>query len=165
MRGICATVLCLAAFAAFAAAEDAARLRAADKERLAAAYGRCVARIDRPAEGVVVPVENHPDGSVKMDVSAEKAQFFDREGLVWCGGVVLREYAADGTLKMELAAEGCVIDRKTKSGWMAGRAKGRYGETEVAGSDIWFSAENEAVEIGSGVEITSAGIRLEGLKL
>ena len=155
----------LAAAAAFAAMSCAAIDMDADRDRLATAYSNCLSRIDKPAQGVVVPVEMHPDGSVKMDVEAEKAQFFDKEGLVWCSGVTIREYASDGTQKLELAADACIVDRKTKSGWLAGRAKGVYGQTEITGSDVWFSAEEEAVKVFSGVEVASSGIKLEGLRL
>lgn len=156
---------CCAAACVSAACAGPLEASAADRDRLSAAYSNCLSRIDRPAEGVVVPVETHPDGSVKLDVAAEKAQFFEKEGLVWCGGVTIREYTPAGEVKFRIEAEGCIIDRRTKSGWIEGVARGTYGKTDLAGRGVWFSSEDEAVEICSGVEIVSRDLNMEGIRL
>ena len=136
-----------------------------DKERLESAYTVYVAKIDRPAEGVVIPVEQHPDGSVKVDATAERAQFFEKEGYVWCGGVTVREYALDGSVKSQFHVDGCLVDRSTKTGWAEGRAVGTYGKTRLEGSGIYFSFSDESVKIYSKVVITSTDIKFEGVKL
>lgn len=138
---------------------------ARDEARLAAAYTNCVARLERPAEGIVVPVETFPDGAVKISATAERAQFFEKEGLVWCGGVVVREYAEDGTVKMECSADGAVVDRNTRTGWLDGRASGRYGSTMLSGEGIYFSFSEEFAKICSSVEIVSSEFKFEGVKL
>jgi hypothetical protein len=136
-----------------------------DEARLKAAYAECLSKIDRPAEGVVVPVESHPDGTIKVDAKAAKAQFFDKEGLVWCGDVTVREFDEKGRLKMELEAASCIVDRKTKSGWLDGVAVGRYGATELSGRGIYFSCPQEFVKITSEVSIVSSDIKFEGVRL
>jgi len=146
-----------------AAASEEELLR--DEARLRSAYADCLARISRPAEGVVVPVESHPDGTIKVDAAAAKAQFFDKEGLVWCGDVKVREYGEDGALKIEFEAASCIVDRKTKSGWLEGRAVGRCGETELSGRGIYFSCSREYVKISSEVSIVSSDIKFEGVRL
>ena len=45
-------------------------------ERLQVAYTSCVARLDEPASDVTIPIERHPDGSVKASVTAKQAQVF-----------------------------------------------------------------------------------------
>lgn len=169
MRTLAYMLTFLAASAAFAGGGDdlAARLEsfARDRVRLQAAYTNCLARLDRPAEGVVVPVESHPDGSVKVDATADRAQVFEKEGLVWCGGVTVREYDPDGTVKMELSADSCVVDRGTKSGWLEGYASGTYGKTRMEGRGIYFSFREEFVKIYSDVAVTSTDIKFEGVKL
>ena len=136
-----------------------------DKARLEAAYKECFAKLDRPAEGVIIPVEQHPDGSLKVDATAERAQFFEKEGFVWCGGVTVREYMPDGSVKCQFRAEGCLVDRSTKTGWAEGRAVGTYGKTRLEGSGIYFSFSEESVKIYSNVVITSTDIKFEGVKL
>ena len=138
---------------------------ACDRARLVEAYSNCLARIDRPAKGVIVPVESYASGAVKVDATVERAQFFEKEGIVWCGGVTVREYAEDGAVVLELAAPSGVMDRDTKSGWLEGRATGRQGDTTLSGSGVYFSFPDEFVRVFSGVEITSTAIDFKGVKL
>ena len=120
---------------------------AADEARLKVEYRRCVEKLDKPSEGIVVPIESHPDGSLKADVYAGKAQFFEKDSIVWCGDVVVREYDTDGRIKLELKASSCVVDRNTKSGWVEGFASGRYDKTKINGVGIYFSFPEEFVKI------------------
>lgn len=139
-----------------------------DKDRLQTVYTNCAARLDRPAEDMVIPLESHPDGSVKMDAAAERAQIFEKEGLVWCGGVIVREYDMNGSVKMELSADNCVVDRGTKSGWLEGCAVGTYGNTRLEGRGIYVSFRDKDdlfLKIYSGVVVTSTDIKFEGVKL
>lgn len=136
-----------------------------DEARLKAEFEKCIAKLHKPSEGIVVPVENHPNGSLKVDVYAGKAQFFDKDSVVWCGDVIVREYDIKGSIKMELEADACVVDRKTKSGWIKDYATGRYGKTKISGCGIYFSFPEEFVKISSKVEIESSEIKFEGVQL
>lgn len=138
---------------------------AADEARLKVEYRRCVEKLDKPSEGIVVPIESHPDGSLKADVYAGKAQFFEKDSIVWCGDVVVREYDTDGRIKLELKASSCVVDRNTKSGWVEGFASGRYDKTKINGVGIYFSFPEEFVKISSNVVIESSDMKFEGVKL
>ena len=144
---------------------ESENVQAGDEARLKNMYGEIVARVDRPAEDVIVPIECYDDGAVKTDVTAARAQFFDREGLVWCGDVTVRQYDTDGSVKLELAAKGCLFDRKTRSGWLDGQAAGRFGSTVMSGNGIFFSYKDELVRITSDVSIVSTDIKFEGVKL
>jgi hypothetical protein len=99
-RALLCSAAVLAAFAAPAFDMDAWLARRARVDEKARAfrlvYSNCVAAVRLPAENVSVPVETWPDGAPKTLVRAEKAQFFIDEGLVWCAGVRLVEYARDG---------------------------------------------------------------------
>lgn len=134
--------------------------------RLQRVYADCVAALQTPAENLVVPIENHPDGSVKATVTAAKAQFFIDAGLVWGEGVELCEYEVGGTnVKARVTAEHCVVDRATKSGWAEGRVRVEYGGTSVEGDGIYFSFPEEYVKILSNVTIESSDLKFEGVKL
>lgn len=137
----------------------------ADEARLRGEYAKCVKKLNKPSEGIVVPVESHPNGALKVDVYAGKAQFFDNESVVWCGEVTVREYDVGGNVKMELKADACVVDRRTKSGWVEGFASGRYEKTKISGCGIYFSFSEEFVKISSKVEIVSSDIKFEGVEL
>lgn len=138
---------------------------ASDEARLKVEYRKCVEKLDKPSEGIVVPVESHPDGSLKVDVYAGRAQFFDKDSVVWCGDVVVREYEPNGNVKVELNASACIVDRNTKSGWIEGFASGRYGKTKISGCGIYFSFPDEFVKISSKVAIESSDIKFEGVEL
>ena len=164
-------VLCALLPIALFAGEDLADLAsltakyAADEARLKVAYTNCVSRLEHPSEGITVPVESHPDGSVKVNVMADKAQFFDKESLVWCGRVTVCEYNLDGTIKMAFRADDCIVDRSTKSGWISGRGAGATGKTRIVGHGIYFSFSDEFVKISSKVAITSSDFNFKGVTL
>lgn len=164
------TALALAALPAFAFDSESwlgkRELLDREAERLAAVYTNCTAALETPAENLVVPVENHPDGSVKATVSAERAQFFIDAGYVWGEGVVLCEYEVGGTnVKARVTAERCVVDRSTKSGWAEGHVRAEYGKTTLEGDGIYFSFPEEYVKILSNVKIESKDVKFEGVKL
>lgn len=137
----------------------------ADRDRLAKAYDECMERLGRPALEVSIPVEAHPDGSVKIDATAERAQFFDKEGLVWCGGVTVREYSPGGDVEMEFRAEGCLVDRKARTGWAPGRVEGRRAGTKIEGSGFYFSFGGEFVRMYGNVRISSTDMDFGGMGL
>ena len=127
-----------------------------EAERLAALYVRCVAALQTPAENLVVPIESYP---------AARAQYFIDEGLVWGEDVTVREFDPDGAPRAEVKAKNCVVDRTTKSGYVAGHAKAVYGGTTVEGDGIYFSFAEEFVKIMSNVAIESKDLKVEGVRL
>ncbi|MBQ1345135.1 MAG: hypothetical protein IIY62_02115 [Kiritimatiellae bacterium] len=136
-----------------------------EAERLAALYVRCVAALQTPAENLVVPIESYPDGTVKANLTAARAQYFIDEGLVWGEDVTVREFDPDGAPRAEVKAKNCVVDRTTKSGYVAGHAKAVYGGTTVEGDGIYFSFAEEFVKIMSNVAIESKDLKVEGVRL
>ena len=124
-----------------------------EAERLQVAYTSCVARIDEPATDVTLPIERHPDGSVKASITAKKAQAFLDVGMVWGTDVVVSQFATNGVVEARVEADNCVIDRTTKSGWVEGHAKAFYLGNEVEGDGIYFSFEEEFVIIYANTKI------------
>ena len=122
-------------------------LFAREAERLMAAYSNCAARVSEPAEQVTIPVETFPDGSVKTLVSAKKARYFLKEGLVWAEDVEVRQNAADGSAAGRIEAASCVVDRNSRSGWAEGAAKVTYGKSVLTGSGVFFSAPDSYVKV------------------
>ena len=128
-------------------------------------YAKCVDAMKTPAENVAVPFENWPNGSVKSSLTAEKAQFFMEEGLVWGEGVIVRQFDEKGHETAKLEAENCIVDRNTRMGWVEGKAKLKYGKTTINGEKIFFSLSDEYIKIYSNVEINSSDLKMEGVKL
>lgn len=124
-----------------------------EAERLQKAYSDCTARLETPAENLSFPIESHPDGSVKSVIVAEKAQFFLDTGFVWGTNVVVRQMSTNGVVEAEIRADNCVVDRSTKSGWVAGHAWARYLQNEVEGDGIYFSFPEEFATIYANTRI------------
>jgi len=168
-RSLIATLAVLSGLAAFAAFDSVAwmekrSLLSQEIVRLRSAYASCVAKLETPAEDVTVPIETHPDGSVKSVVYAKKAQFFLDTGMVWAEGVVLRKFKKDGSLDVRIDAEQCVIDRWTKSGWAEGRAKVAQGDTVFTGSNVYFSSPEGYVKVFKDADLDSKNLKVGGLR-
>lgn len=155
------TITCLfvamGAFGAFSSAKWLAqRDDDSDVLRLRDAYADCVKKLEAPAEDVVIPLEYFPDGTVKSRVKAARAQIFTDTDLVWGKNVHVEQYEADGSLKATLDAENCVVDRRTRAGWVEGSAKMVYGKSSVKGRGIYFSLAREYIKIFSQSEIRTS---------
>ena len=124
-----------------------------DAMRLRAAYAERVKKLEAPAENVQIPLETFPNGQVKSRVTARRAHVFQDTGFVWGEKVRVEQFKEDGSLFASLDAESCVVDRKTKSGWVEGAAQMVYGDSSVKGRGIYFSLEREFIKIFSQSEI------------
>ena len=159
------TALLLLPLAAFAFKSDdwlaKREVLSREAERLQVAYTSCVARVIEPAIDVVLPIERHPDGSVKASVTAKRAQYFLDTGLIWGADVVVSQLATNGVLEAQVVADGCVIDRATKSGWVEGHAKAFYLGNEVEGDGIYFSFREDFVTIYANTSIRAKDGKLD----
>ena len=135
-----------------------------DAERLRAAYSNAVGRIDSPSEGITIPFELFPDGSVRTSIYAEKAQIYQKSPLIWAEGLTLIRYDDEGKEKHRLEAGSCIIDRMSKSGWVEGHAKVTQGKTSFEGDGVYFSSSNNFVSAYSKSDIRSEDLRFGGLK-
>ena len=128
-----------------------------DVLRLRAAYADCAKRINEkleaPAENVSVPIETFSNGTVKSRVTAARAHVFADTGYIWGENIRVEHYREDGSVYASLNAENCIVDRKTKSGWVAGAAQMVYGDASVKGRGIYFSLTREFIKIFSQSEI------------
>lgn len=134
-----------------------------DAVRLQAAYSNCVSRLDSPSEGITIPLETNPDGSVRTSLYAERAQIFQDAPLVWAENLVLTKHGDDGQEKLRIEAGRCIIDREARSGWVDGHAKVTQGKTTFEGAGVYFSASNSFVSVYSESDMKSADLKLGGL--
>lgn len=132
--------------------------------RLQAAYSNCVARLTSLSEGITIPLETNPDGSVRTSVYAKKAQIFEDAPLVWAEDLVMTKLGDDGKERIRIDAERCVIDRVARTGWVDGHAKVTQGKTTFEGDRVFFSATNGFVTVYSKADMKSADLKLGGLR-
>ena len=151
--------------AAFSSAKWMEKREAMSEEavRLQAAYSNCVARLTSLSEGITIPLETNPDGSVRTSVFAKKARIFEDVPLVWAEDLVMTKLGDDGGERLRLDAERCVIDRVARTGWVEGHAKVTQGRTTFEGDGVFFSATNGFVTVYSGADVKSADLRFGGL--
>ena len=135
-----------------------------DMLRLRKAYAQCVAQLESPAENVVFPLETLPDGTVKSRLKARRAQMFMDTGLIWGEGIRVEQYGKDGKVESFLEAENCIVDRKTKTGWVEGDAMMTYGKSTVKGRGVHFSVDREFIKIFSKSEIRTTGLKIDPAK-
>lgn len=164
MRTFASMAICILAAGAVNAFDSAEwlgkrELLLREAERLRAAYSNCLSKVNTPAEDVTIPIETHDDGSVKVAVAAKRAQFFQKDGIIWAEGVVITKKAPDGSQEMRVEAERCVVDRVTKSGWAEGRASFVQGGTKFGGRGVYFSSPESYVHVSesSDFETSDAG--------
>ena len=164
MKSILSIAACAAVFSA-AGFSHAAWLEKrgddSDVLRLQAAFRDCEKKVEAPAENVSIPIETHPDGTVKSRITAKRVFLFPDSPFVWGQGIRVEQFKEDGKLHASLDAENCVLDRKTKSGWVAGAAKMVYGEATVTGRGIYFSLPDEFIKILSQSEIRAGHVGLD----
>ena len=170
MRTFASIAICILAAGAADAFDSAEwlgkrELLLREAERLRAAYSNCLEKAKAPAEDVTIPVETFDDGSVKSVVAAKKAQFFQKDGMIWAEGVVITKFAQDGLREACVEADRCVVDRFTKSAWAEGRASFVQGGTKFGGDGVYFSSPESYVHVSadSSFETSDAGAGGVGL--
>ena len=132
-----------------------------DMLRLRAAYEDCVKKIEAPAENVAFPLETYPDGTVKSRLRAGRAYMFLETGFIWGENIRVEQYKPDGkTIEGFLTADNCIVDRKSKSGWVHGNAHMDWDGTAIKGRGIYFSFEREFIKIFSQTEIRAKSLKL-----
>ena len=162
-------VLALSALTAFAFDSGkwlAERGDDSDMLRLRTAYEDCIKKIEAPAENVTFPLETYPDGTVKSRLRAKKAFMFTDTGFIWGESIRVEQYKPDGkTVESFLTADNCIVDRKSKSGWVAGNAQMDWDGTRIKGRGIYFSFDREFIKIFSQTEIRTKALKLSAGKV
>ena len=129
-----------------------------DMLRLRAAYSDCLSKVDSPAENVTIPLEYHADGTIKSRLVARRAQLFLDTDFIWGEGIHVAQYREDGSAVGTIEAENCVVDRRTRTGWVEGFAKMTYGGSTVQGRGVYFSLDREFIKIFAQSEIRTKGL-------
>lgn len=136
-----------------------------DMLRLRAAYADCVRKIESPAENVSFPLESYPDGTVKSRLRAGRAYMFLDTGFIWGENIRVEQYKDDGkTVEGFLTADNCIVDRKSKSGWVQGNAHMDWDGTSIKGRGIYFSFGREFIKIFSQTEIRAKSLKFSSAK-
>ena len=134
-----------------------------EAERLKNAYEKYSQIKAEPADGVVIPVETFPDGSVKLTVTAKRAKLFLKAGFVIAEDVVITKYNDEHEVDTRIEAGRCLVDRNSSSGWIAGEAKITHGKTEFTGVDFYFSSSEGYMISMKKSKIVSTDMKIGGV--
>lgn len=133
--------------------------------RLAKVYEKCSRSVSEAAEAIEIPVEAYSDGSVRLGISAKRAQLFIDTGMVWGEGVTIMQMKHGGELEARIDAENCVVDRDTRSGWVKGHAHAEFGgDVSLDGDKVYFSAFEEYLAIYTNTVLRADGKVLRSVR-
>ena len=133
--------------------------------RLKAEYEKCLAATNSAADNIELPIEQYESGKIKSTLKAAKAQMFLSSGIVWGEGITVEQYDENGQVTASLTADNCIVDRKSKSGWVEGNAHMDWDGTSIKGRGIYFSFDREFIKIFSQTEIRTKALKLSAGKV
>lgn len=136
-----------------------------EAERLEADYRLYAQKVASPAENLVLPIEKYPNGAIKTLLKAKRAQIFLENDYIWAEGVEVEEFEKDGRRRGFFSAESCLVDRSTRSGWIAGHAHAVYDQTTLDGESVYFSFSEEYVKLYDAVRIEQKDVKVKGVHL
>lgn len=140
-----------------------ARMKA-EAIRLRIAYSNLVGKVKSPAENVTMTIETFPDGTIKSNLFAKKAQLFQENRMVYAENAVIRKYDQAGKIVAQIDAGRCVVDRIAKRGWIEGRAKLRYEKHVMDGVGAFFSSPEGYLSVKSKSDLKFTDFKIGGLK-
>lgn len=134
-----------------------------EAERLQETYSNTLARVTEPAEHVIIPIETRKDGAITLKITAEKAQIFISEDLVWAKGVVISKFDDNIREIARIESESCLFDRSTKSGWSEGKTRVKHGKSIFDGEDVYFSSDEGYIMSLKRSRIISKDLKFGGV--
>jgi len=111
-----------------------------------------------PVENLMLPLDYFPNGGLKAQLRAKKAQMF-LDGLIFAEGVNVELLTEDGKPDGRLTAEGCLFDRKAKRGYCEGRVTVEKSGDRLKGRGMCFSIDDQFIKILNDCEIRTSRVR------
>lgn len=116
------------------------------------------ASMTSPVENLLLPLDHFPNGMVRAQLAAKKAQVF-LDGIIFAEGVTVKLFNDRGQPDGILKAEGCVFDRNTKNGYCEGPVSMEKDGDRLKGRGMYFSFERQSIKILGECEIRTRRIR------
>jgi lipopolysaccharide export system protein LptC len=119
-----------------------------------------VSMAQEPMVDLRIPLEHYLDGVLKTELSAARAEV-GRDGRIRGYGIVVKCFAEDGSLEMEIQAEDCVLDRVKERAASTKHASLTRGGINVSGDGFRWNGTDEKLRIlkNARVVIPSAMVR------
>lgn len=105
-----------------------------------------------PVENLMLPLDHHPNGRIRAQLRAKKAQLF-LDGLIFAEEVSVDLMTDEGAPDGRLTAEGCLFDRKERHGYCEGKVSMEKSGDRLKGRGMYFSFEGQFIKILNDCEI------------
>lgn len=125
---------------------------------LAEKYASVKAAMTTPVENLMLPLDHHPNGRIKAQLRAQKAQIF-LDGMIFAEGVSVELLKDDGQPDGLLTAAGCLFDRNAKHGYCEGPVSLEKSGDRLKGRGMYFSFEEQFIKILNECEIRTSRIK------
>ena len=109
-----------------------------------------------PIINFAFPAEHYDDGCIRAVLRAKNA-VLSSDDSIWAWGVTMVMYDRQGEPEGELVAESCLFDRKTQTGYSAGRVSANLNKTEMSGVDCYWSLKDSFIRMLSEAKIQTTG--------
>ena len=109
-----------------------------------------------PIVNFAFPAEHYDDGRIRAVLRAKNA-VLSSDDSIWAWGVTVVMYDREGEQEGEMEAESCLFDRKTQSGYSAGRVRADLNGVKISGENCHWSLKDSSLRMLSKAEIHSAG--------
>ena len=109
-----------------------------------------------PIVNFAFPAEHYDDGRIKAVLRAKNA-VLSSDDSIWAWGVTVVMYDRAGEQEGEMEAETCLFDRKTQTGYSAGRVNAQLKQTTVSGENCFWSLKDSFFRMLFKAEIHTAG--------
>ena len=113
-----------------------------------------------PVVNFAFPAEHYDDGRIRAVLRAKNA-VLSSDDSIWAWGVTVVMYDREGAQEGEMDAESCLFDRKTQTGYSAGRVSADLNGTRLSGVDCFWSLKESFIRMLSESEIHTAGNPVE----
>ena len=109
-----------------------------------------------PIVNFAFPAEHYDDGRIRAVLRAKEA-VLSSDDSIWAWGVTMVMYDRAGEQEGEMEAESCLFDRKTQTGYSAGRVSANLNKTAMSGENCFWSLKDMFIRMLSEAEIRTEG--------
>ncbi len=117
-----------------------------------------------PIEGLRVPLEYYPDGTLRTELSARRATV-SPDATIAASGIVFRVFSTNGTVDVTITAEDAECSRERQAGWSETAVSMRQGDMLLTGEGFRWNGASGTLRVlrQARVSFPSEMIKMEGI--
>ena len=123
-------------------------------------WERAHTEMSTPVENLVLPVEFHPNGQIKIILRAKQSQML-QDSYIFAVGVHFDMFDAEGKKNGEMVMDDCLFDRGRRIGYCKGRVHVNRDGDALKSRGMYFSTEPNFIKLLSECEIRTRRIPVD----